>query len=269
MRRIAIATLVVLAACGGGHKAKTTGTSLATTTTSGETVTTAPGGEVAGTSTTRAGTAGKTATTTGKTAATTKATSASGAPTPAAPGTYDYNQSGSSTFGPVPATGTMKVDAASASGVQVWHIYADPSQPSNDMTYAFRNDGPFVTDTENHQGGLDVKCHFDPPIPAPPWPATDGKPIKGHAVCGQITVDVDGKITGHRSATVDGKAIDVVVSTFTVTTHGQVESTTTTEDWWAASLRIPVHDHATSRGTFGAFAFQADTTRDLKSGTPH
>jgi len=170
----------------------------------------------------------------------------------------------------VPAAGSLKVDPANGAGVQVWHAYSDPTQPpTGDLTFAFRADGPFVTDTETRQGGLDIKCHFDPPIALPPWPATDGKTLKGHANCGQLTVDVAGSITGHKSVTLEGKSIDVVVIQQTITTHGQVESTSNGEQWWAPSLRIPVHDHSTMSGTFGAFKFQSDTTRDLKSATPH
>ena len=139
---------------------------------------------------------------------------------------------------------------------------------SADITYAFRNDGPFITDVSMRDQGLQFTCHFDPPVPAPPWPATDGKTITGHASCGQITVDVSGRITSHRSSSSTGATIEVVVVETTLTTHGQVESTTNDIQWWAPSLRLPVHSESKTDGRFGAFGFSSNVTTDLKSARP-
>jgi hypothetical protein len=260
-----LALALLLAACGGDKKDAKVAKSDATTTST--TATTIPGETtVAGGSTT---TAKATTTTAPKTGPTRAATTASGAPAPANSGTYDYNQSGTSTVGAVPPRGTLAVDPANSSGVQVWHLATDPSQPPNDTTIAFRADGPFITDIVTRAQGLEYRCHFDAPVPAPPWPATDGKPISGHANCGAISVDVSGSITGHQTATVGGKSLDVVVAKATITTHGQVESTSEQEQWWAPSIRIPTHTHTVTNGRFGAFSFKSDVTTDLVSTTPH
>ena len=260
-------TAMLVAGCGGNKKDvkasdsdDTTSTTLATDTTA----TTAAGGAV----TTVAG--GKTATTArGAATATTASGSSTGkAPVPTTPGTYDYAQSGTSTAGSVPPNGLLKVDPANASGIQVLHRQVDPSQPGSDTTVAFRADGPFITDTVTRQQQFEVRCHFDPPIAAPPWPATEGKPISGKADCGQIKVEVNGSITGHRTTKLDGADIEVVVATVTIKTTGQVESTTTETQWWAPSLRLTVHTESKSKGSFGAFPFESNVTSDLKSGKP-
>ena len=114
-----------------------------------------------------------------------------------------------------------------------------------------------------------ITCHFDGDgVPAPPWPADNGKKISGHANCGAVTVDIDGSVTGRHTASVAGQPIDVVDTHFTITTHGQVESTSTTDASWAPSIRMIVHDHTVTNGRYGAIAFQADTTRDLLRTTP-
>ncbi len=266
---IAIVLVVLTAACGGDDDNTETGKSDDTTSTSSD-VTTTTVTAAAGATTTAAARAGATATTrAGATATTSKPTSPSGAPTPANPGTYDYAQSGSSSTGAVPPIGTLTIDPASAANTQQWHRRVDPSQAPNDLSYLFRTDGPFITDAVTRAQGLEIRCHFDAPVPAPPWPATVGKTITGHAVCGQITVDVTGSITELRKATVDGKSIDVVVIKTTLTTKGQVESTSNDVQWWAPSLRIPVHSESNTTGRFGAFTFRSNVISDLKSATPH
>jgi len=258
--------LLLTAACGGSKKDNKTAksdasTSTTETTVAGETTTTAAGGSTT--------TAKKGSATTAKGSGTTsKPTQAGGAPAPATPGTYDYSQSGTSSLGTVPPNGTLVVDKANSSGVQVWHRATDPSQPTSDTTIAFRSDGPFITDSVQRASGQTVTCHFDKPVPAPPFPATDGKPISGHANCGQITVDVSGSITGHRTTQLDGQTIEVVVATVTLTTHGQVESTATQTEWWSPALRLTVHSESKVDGRFGAFPFSSNVTSDLKSGQP-
>jgi hypothetical protein len=262
--------VLATAACGSKNdKAKTAKSDTSTSTSVAGDVTSTTSAAATGAATTVK--AGVSATTVkGATVTTTKATTSNGVPTPATPGTYDYTQSGTSSLGNPPASGYLKVDAANAAGVQVWHLAEDPSQPANtnDTTMAFRADGPFLTQTVQRAAGMTITCAFNPPVPAPPWPATTGKPITGHANCGQLTADVNGSITGKKNVTLDGKSIEVVVASVTITTHGQIESTSTQEQWWAPSLRIPTHTHTVTRGTYGAFAFNSDITTDLKSGTP-
>ena len=259
---------LLLAGCGGDKKDVKAKDSDDTTssTLSSETTTTVA---AAGGATTVAG--GRSATTAraGATATTASGSSTGKAPVPATPGTYDYAQSGTSTTGPVAPNGTLKVDPANASGVQVLHRYADPNQPPSDTTVAYRADGPFITDTVTRQQQFEIKCHFEPPIPAPPWPATDGKPITGKADCGQIKVEVNGSITGHRTTKLDGVDIEVVVATVTIKTTGDIQSTSTETQWWAPSLRLVTHIESHTKGTLGgAFPFESNTTSDLKSSKP-
>ena len=265
---VAVVAMLLGSACGGKDKSDvksaasddTTSTTMAadtsTTAAAGATTTVASGGK----STTTAKPSGTPPTASG---------SVTGkAPVPAAPGTYDYTQSGTSTVGTVPTAGTLRVDAAGANGSQVLHRYIDPSGQPTDTTLAFRTDGPFITQIVQRQQQVVITCNFNPPIPAPPWPATDGKPIAGKADCGAVKVEINGSITGHRTTKLDGKDIDVVVATVTVTTHGQVESTGTQTQWWAPSLRLTVHEESHTKGNFGAFPFESSVTADLKSAKP-
>ncbi|MBA3653290.1 MAG: hypothetical protein H0W70_03760 [Actinobacteria bacterium] len=273
-RLIPLLTVLALlaAGCGGDKKdvksAKSAGSTSSSVSADTTATTAASGGATA---TTTATAKGKTATTAaGRSATTASGASTGKVPVPAAPGTYDYAQSGTSSTGAVPANGTLKVDAAGPNGVQLLHRYVDPAQPPSDTTVAYRSDGPFITDTVVRQQQLEIKCHFDPAVPAPPWPATDGKPIAGKANCGSTSVDVKGTITGHRTTKLDGADIDVVVATVTITTHGQVESTNTETQWWSPALRLTVHTESHTKGTFsGTFPFESNVTTDLKSGKPH
>ena len=264
-----LALALVAGACGGKKKdvdASSSDTSTSTTAASGDTSTTAAGGA---STTAKAGTAKSTTTAPApKPGAVTPATTASGVPTPARSGTYDYAQSGTSSVGAIPPNGTLVVDAADSSGKQVFHDYPDPNGQAQDTIVAFRSDGPFIVEAIQRQQQLVFDCKFDPPIPAPPWPPTTGKPINGHADCGGITAEVTGSITGKKNVTLDGKSIEVIVAQVKIVTHGQVESTSDEERWWAPSIRLNVHTHSKTNGRFGAFAFSGDVTRDLKSGNP-
>jgi hypothetical protein len=272
MRRVAIvltALLVLTAGCGGKKKDNvdtSSASSTSSTLTEGSTSTTAAATAGGATATTAKG--GSTATTKASPGVTSKPTLSSGAPGPATAGTYDYNQSGTSSFGAVPTSGTLVVDAANGSGVQVFHRYPDPQGQPQDTTMAFRSDGPFITDVVQRQQQLEFRCHFDPAIPAPPWPPDTGKAIKAHANCNGITVDINGTITGKKTVTLDGKPVEVIMGKVTVTTHGQVESTSNREQWWAPSLRLDVHVHDVTTGTAFGFKVNSDVTSDLKSGVP-
>jgi len=253
------AAALLVAACGGGKdkpKATSTSTSSSSSSTTSSNTETSTSVRVRGPQ----GAPGR-----DTTATTSKPKLASGAPAPATPGTYDYSQTGTSSIGTVSGNASITADAPNSAGVQVWHIASDATKPAdNDETMAFRSAGPFLTDVTLRAGAQTITCHFDGDgVPAPPWPADTGKKISGHANCGQVTVDVDGSVVGRRTATVAGQPIDVVDTHFTVTTHGQVESTSTTDASWAPSIRMIVHDHTATNGRFGAIAFQSDTTRDL------
>lgn len=197
-------------------------------------------------------------------------------PAPVPPGTYRERQSGTSTAGgatkPVPAEGTLNVDAAKGDGTQVWHRAVDPSQAPSDTTLAFRTNGMFIVSTVTRASGggasVSFTCTFDPPVPSPPWPPSVGATFGGHGQCQSFTADISGRITGTRQATLDGSPLTVVVVESDLVTHGQVESTGHEVDWFSPALRLVVHSESQAKGTYGMISFASNVTSDLVSGHP-
>ena len=269
MRRIALVLALVLAACGGGGDDDTdtavpsstsTSTSTSTTTTADDTTTTSAG--AATTTTATAPTAGGGA----------DAAGAGAAPAPLAPGTYHYRQSGSTKVGTdtfeTPPEGTSVADAARGDGTQVHHRYVDPEGESSDVTLRFGADGIFILETVLRTGQAEVRCTFDPPMASPPWPPSVGTTSSGHGECGAFTTDITSEITEARTVTLEGATYDAVVVESTLTTSGQLESTSHQVDWFVPELRMSTHTETDSTGSFGAFTFESSGTSDLLSATP-
>lgn len=274
MRRIAVVLALVLAACGGGGggdpEAASSGSSSTTTSTTSDatdestTSTSAtPGTTGDAPGTTAAPSAG---------AAASAAAPASAGPTPLAPGTYHYRQTGSTKVGAdsyeSPPEGTSVADPPNADGTQVIHRYIDPEGKPSDATMRFGPDGIFMLETVVRAGGTEVRCTFDPPLATPAWPPTVGATSSGHGECGAFTTDVTSEITETRTVTLDGRSYDAVVVRSTITTSGQFESTSSQVDWFVPELRLSTHSETTSKGSFGAFTFESAGTSDLLSATP-
>jgi hypothetical protein len=270
-----LAVAATLAAC--GDKAKHTASSSSSTTSStteSTTTTTAVGGATTTTAAPGAapsGPGGGTTGTTSKPSSPATAPPATGGPQPVAAGTYHYRQSGTTTTGtqtnPVSADGTLVVDKPKSDGTQVWHQF------SSDTTLSFRPDGMFIVSITmrpaSAPAGFAPTCTFATPLPSPPWPPTVGKTLTGHGDCGSFTVDVNGKITGTKKVTLDGASVDTFVVETTLAGHGQIELNGTDVEWFAPSLRLPVHEESHEKGSYGNFfSFAMDFTRDLTSGRP-
>lgn len=197
-------------------------------------------------------------------------------PSPIAAGTYRYRQSGTSKTGgsssQTPPEGTLKVDPAGGDGAQTLHRAVDPSGVPSDNILLFRPDGMFLHKVITRASGggqqMEFTCTFDPPVPLPPWPPAVGKTFAGHGQCGSFTADLQGKIAGQRSVTLDGIQVEVYVVESTFITRGQVESTANRTDWFAPSLRLPVHVENHQKGSYGFFSFSDDLTADLVSAHP-
>lgn len=201
-------------------------------------------------------------------------------PTPATPGTYTYDQSGSTTIGgssqPVPAQGTEVIDAPTSTGsgtwTQVWHAYLDPHQPPSDTTFAFSPTAVAVASEvmRASYGGqtASFSCTFSPPVPVIGWPLRVGYSFSGSGDCGSFTVSLSGQITGTHTVTLDGSPITTYVVEATYTTKGQVNSTTTETDWFDPGSRLDVHMASDTKGSYGAFPFEVQSTRDLVSEHP-
>ncbi|MEY2473154.1 MAG: hypothetical protein QOK28_2483 [Actinomycetota bacterium] len=191
------------------------------------------------------------------------------APAPAAPGTYDYAQSGSTNQGSVPPSGTLVVEGTGPS--QVFARHADP-QSEGDLYFTFGSDGPHITRVVLKQQGLVITCTFATPVPAPPWPPTTGKTFSGHAACDNgFAADFSGSITGHQNDSVSGRSFEVVVVASTLHVSGNgIDVNVSDTQHWAPALRVPTYSHEVVHGTgpFGS-TIAGDVTSTLVNASPH
>ena len=277
MRRIAtvVVLVLVLAACGGGGGGGDDATSASSS--EDDTTTTSTAAETAdgSSTTTSAAPAASPSTTATPTDASAVESAAPGsaAPAPLPAGTYRYRQSGSAKVGTetydAPPEGKLVADAAGADGKQVLHRYIDPNGEPSDSTMRFGADGMFILDTLVRMGETEIRCTFEPPLAAPPWPPTVGATSSGHGDCGSMfSTDVASEITEARTVDLDGRTYDAVVVRSVITTTGQFESKTDQVDWFVPELRMSVHTEQEMTGRFGTFTFESSGTSDLLSATP-
>ncbi len=192
------------------------------------------------------------------------------------PGTYTYTQTGSQKAAgftsSVPPTSTLVVHKATANGEQTSVQKAGGKQVSA-QTLQFTSKGMFlVSEVENVllPGHAEtITCTFKPGVPYPPWPLTIGATAQSHTSCGPVSVAAKGDVIGRRTTTVGGTTLTVYVVKVTLTTSGQITSTSTDTEWFAPSLRLVVRDASTISGKYGPFSFTGSFTRTLTSTTPH
>lgn len=204
---------------------------------------------------------------------------ASGDPAPAVSGTYLYKQSGTQSAAGYsqapPASGTEVIDAkvAGAGGwEQTWHQYASSQAPPDDITYLFSRSGVAVVSEvlriQAFGGTSTYTCTMSSPVLIIDWPVEVGYRFAGTGNCGSFTISISGQIAGTHAAQLDGSTTPTYVVESTVTTKGQIDSTTDETDWIDVTRSLIVHSDATTKGTYGSFSFQSQLTRDLESATP-
>ena len=186
-----------------------------------------------------------------------------------APGTYRYRQTGSATAGTQtfdsPPEGTLVVDAP-AGDRQTFHRYVDPDGEASDVVVEISDGVVQLVETVLRQGGQEVRCTFDPPMPT-----VDevGETSTGHGECGELfDVDIEVRATGTTTVQLDGRSFDALVTETITTTSGQLESETRALDHVLLDLGIPAHTESQSSGTFGTFTFSGEGTADLVSTVP-
>jgi len=273
-RALVVGVLVVAAACGGGGDDDDVAEDdlPATTTTVAE-------AEAEGSTTTAAVAASTTTAATGDGPATTVAASGGAAapqevagPAPLAPGTYHYRQTGEIKAGPqtypFPPEGTAEVEPADADGTQLVRRFIDPEQPPIETRIRFDRAGILLVETSGGGGPTGFRCTFDPPLTLVAWPPTVGHTASGEADCENVHITYEVRITGQVPVTIDGATYEAFVMESTVTTTGDLESTSEQLDHFVAELRQSVHTESTSEGTFRGVQFSATSTSDLVSATP-
>jgi hypothetical protein len=271
MRQLLGALLVAtaLVGCGGGSDDDDDRGSAARSST-----TTTPE-EAAGASPTTAATAAPGGGPTTTTASAAPATDAPADAPPAdddpfvAPGTYRYRQTGSATAGTQtfdsPPEGTLVVDAPEGER-QTFHRYVDPDGEASDVVIEISAGVVHLVETVLRQGGQEVRCTFDPPMPTV---EEVGATSTGHGECGELfDVDIEVRATGTTTVQLDGRSFDALVTETITTTSGQLESETRALDHVLLDLGIPAHTESKSSGTFGTFTFSGEGTSDLVSTEP-
>ena len=201
-----------------------------------------------------------------------------GAPQPATPGTYTFDQSGGVTatggfLSKEPPQGTLVVDPAQSNGIQMWHRHVDPNNPPADTETQFRPNGPFILSATEAGPQGNTSCTFSPALAAPPWPPVTGATFSSVGNCGSFTVSVQERISGTQTATLkDGETftIWVIDSTLNVssTSPGGVSGSGTQVDWYSPTLRLPVHEQVDMNGTYNGISFQLHSVSDLVSSHP-
>lgn len=201
-------------------------------------------------------------------------TAGNGAPAPASPGTYTFDQTGGVQAQPFysanePPQGTLVVDPAQSNGVQVWHRYIDTSKQPADTDMQFRSNGPFMLSAGEAGPQGNTTCTFNPPIAAPPWPPATGETFSSQGSCGSFNVSVQGRITGQQPVTLkDGETFTAWVIDSSLTISGQVTGSGTQVDWYSPALRLPLHEQVDMNGKYNGVTFNLHSVSDLVSSHP-
>ena len=196
-----------------------------------------------------------------------------GAPQPATPGTYTFDQSGGVTAtgfsSSEPPQGTLVVDPAQSNGIQMWHRHVNPNNAPADTQTQFRPNGPFILSATEAGPQGNTSCTFNPALAAPPWPPVAGATFSSVGNCGSFTVSVQERIGGTQTATLkDGETFTVWVIDSTLNVSGQVTGSGTQVDWYSPALRLPVHEQIDMNGTYSGLNFQLHSLSDLVSSHP-
>lgn len=288
-RRAALALLVSVAlgttavACSSDKKKVSLSSSGSTTTVAGDTSTTAAAGTAAPAGSAAAGGPAATSTTAkagGATATTAKSGSAAAATSTASsvgakPGQYKYALSGTGAFGPVSGDAVDTVDPANGADQHISSKDAN-GNASGDTVLHFQSDGVYLKNLKL-MAGITKEWVFDPIGLAVPLPATVGKTWQWGpytSTDGKTKISASGKVLRTEAVPAGSESVDCVVIELTVTTHGDIE-TTSTQDIWASqkyNLTIQEHDVVNGTATFGnpptTYPVKSDTWRKLHSTQP-
>ena len=282
----AVCVLLLVGGCSGKKKnveLKNASGSTTTTAAAGEgsTTTAAPAGAGSGapstTAASRSGTGGGNTTTTARSTAGTSSPppTGGGSGAGAKPGTYSYALSGTGPFGPV--SGDMTVVEDPAVG-QDQHSSSKDSNggDAGETTLHFQSDGVYLKDLKL-SAGVTKEWQFNPLALAIKQPPTVGSTWQWGpytSTDGATKVSSSFKILREETINAGSEPVPCVVVEVTVTTTGDI-NTTSVQDIWASAkynLTIQEHDKVDGSATIGnppqTYPVHSDTTRVLHSTTP-
>lgn len=233
-------------------------------------VTGGTGSTVAATGT-GSGSGGTTATT--RKAGSTAGGSTGGAYKPTDKGTYTYHTTGkasSPAFGerPIDADDSQKVEAASGSDQKTSR--SDAQGGSTEQVLRFGNTGILLVSQKVTSQSVTKEFKPNPPVMFLPYPLTKGQEWSWKMTSTDNATTVDGKFkyVNDETVNVGGTNLKTLVIHATITTGGDVTSTSDQTIWVSPDLRLAVKEHNVSDGKFGQVTFHSDTTRTLKSTKP-
>jgi hypothetical protein len=278
-----LASVLLLAACGGSSSPAASKASNAPTT--GEAATSspsvpAPGGSAAANTsggapaTTTGGSTSTGSTATGTTGGTSTgaATNNGGAASPfAAPGTYTYDTSGTVAAGAskrdASGTATLTVDPPAA-GRQ--HSLLGNEQGRTEQDITVKSGGRFLVKLVITNPAFDKT--FQPPAPVllVPDPPTTGRSWSWTAKStdGKTTASVTARIRGQETLTIGGTPTPTTVIESTLRLTGDITYTAQMQNWVDGAHRLSVKDHTQGEGTFGAVTFTTDITSVIRTTKP-
>jgi hypothetical protein len=273
---------LVAAACGGGSdkkKAASTGTTTSVVDTSTS---------IAGSSTTVAAAGTATTKAAAKTATTVKGATIGGQPqsnytppagstpaTPSQPGTYKYDNSGSSSpGGAAPPVSTLVVDPPAGTRQ---HATRESKQANGDgstteTTFDFQPQGVFLVELKTTTKAFGITDTTDlvanPPVMVAPTGVKPGTPPIEFDISGSgASVHVKIEFVRAEKVTVGGQSVDTLVIHQTGTLSGKINGTQTS-DMWQPLHGPTVKDHTVLDGTYGSIKVHSDITSMLQKITP-
>jgi hypothetical protein len=264
-----MAGTLVLGACGGdkGSDVDTTSTtrggvdttesSLAPDSSESTSTTSAPGGQAA-TTTTAKGAAGT---------GTTAVPGAKGAYAHSPAGSYGYHITGkasSPAFGSRDVNGDATLTVDPPAGTDQ-HSRLVAEGVSTDQVLRFAPDGVRLLSIKTVQQGITKEFRFEPPVMMLPADVKVGQTWEwsGTSTDGKTKVSSSFRHSRREPLTVAGRTFDTWVLDATVTTSGDITSTSKQTIWYAQELRVIAKQRDNTNGTFGQVSFTSDTTRTL------
>ncbi len=193
------------------------------------------------------------------------------APQPARPGTYTYDVEGEVRAGTFrqahPPEGTLEVHTPEE-GEQ--RSIARTGDQETEQVLRYGDDGVHLT--YQRTSGPQGQVEFRPEQPVLVFPGT---PAAGQAwewtmrsTDGATTVHARMQLLREEAVEVAGTSVPTWVLQLDLTLSGQVDATSTSTAWVSVEHRLTVQEESEMEGRFGAFTFEAEQRRTIRSLTP-
>jgi len=163
-------------------------------------------------------------------------------------------------------TSTLKVDPQQGSDQ---HSAQTGQQGGTETVLRYQPDGVYLVDLKL-SGQISKEFKPNPPGLVFPQPATVGRTFSWTATStdGKTTVKSDFKILRTETIAVGSEQVPTVVLESTVTTSGDLVSTSKGTRWVSEAYRLTVREDTQMQGTYSGFSFNSNTSSVLQSTKP-